>query len=120
MNNTITIEIHTPDGIRTIEAPSSWTIHDVAVLRQIIDAVGYVGAVPKDGALFAYRPKGIEVNKIPASLAVRMTQIPGTRVTQIETTASGYRGVLTDYATGKVADIRIEDIPAVVPLREAT
>lgn len=52
-------EIRTPAGPVTITAPLDWTIHDTAVVHQIMRAFGYK-AVASDaesgGPLFAYAP----------------------------------------------------------------
>lgn len=53
-------EIRTPSGPVTIRAPRDWTVHDTAVVDQIMEVLGYK-PVPsnagKGGPMFAYAPK---------------------------------------------------------------
>jgi len=52
-----TLELHTPTGIRHVELPDRWSMHDLQVALDILRAVHYDTTRPQsESAVVAYRP----------------------------------------------------------------
>jgi len=52
-----TIELHTPTGVRHVELPDRWSMHDLQVALDILRAVNYDTTRPQsESAVVAYRP----------------------------------------------------------------